>query len=61
MTELTKLTLAAARKGLVDKEFSSAELTGAYLDAIEAANPQLNAYVAVTRERATAMAAWKAS
>ena len=57
MTDLTKLTLAAARKGLKDKSFSSAELTGAYLKAIEAANPKLNAYVAVTAEQALDMAA----
>jgi len=57
LTDLTKLTLAAARKGLKDKSFSSAELTGAYLGAIEAANPKLNAYVAVTSETALEMAA----
>jgi aspartyl-tRNA(Asn)/glutamyl-tRNA(Gln) amidotransferase subunit A len=56
LTDLTKLTLAAARKGLADKAFSSTELTGAYLKAIEAANPKLNAYVAVTGEQAIAMA-----
>jgi aspartyl-tRNA(Asn)/glutamyl-tRNA(Gln) amidotransferase subunit A len=57
LTELTKLTLAAARKGLADKAFSSTELTGAYLEAIEAANPKLNAYVAITRQKAAEMAA----
>ena len=57
MTDLTKLTLAAARKGLADKSFSSTELTGAYLSAIEAANPKLNAYVAVTADQARNMAA----
>jgi aspartyl-tRNA(Asn)/glutamyl-tRNA(Gln) amidotransferase subunit A len=57
LTDLTKLTLAAARKGLTDKAFSSAELTGAYLASIEAANPKLNAYVAVTADQAMAMAA----
>ena len=56
MTDLTKLTLAAARKGLADKSFSSAELTDAYLKAIEAANPKLNAYVAVTADQARTMA-----
>ncbi|MEO7223884.1 MAG: Asp-tRNA(Asn)/Glu-tRNA(Gln) amidotransferase subunit GatA [Devosia sp.] len=56
MTDLTKLTLAAARKGLADKAFSSAELTGAYLAAIEAANPKLNAYVAITQQKAADMA-----
>ncbi|WP_374619008.1 Asp-tRNA(Asn)/Glu-tRNA(Gln) amidotransferase subunit GatA [Devosia sp.] len=56
MTDLTRLTLAAARDGLEAKTFTSAELTGAYLAAIEAANPRLNAYVAVTGEQAMAMA-----
>ena len=56
MTDLTRLSLAAARSGLKAKEFSSAELTKAYLDAIEAANPRLNAYVAVTGEQALEMA-----
>ena len=57
MTDLTRLTLAAARDGLKQKSFSSAELTGAYLSAIEAANPKLNAFVAVTGEQAREMAA----
>ena len=52
MTDLTRLTLAAARDGLTAKDFTSAELTGAYLAAIEQANPKLNAYVAVTTELA---------
>ena len=56
MTDLTRLTLAKARDGLRDKQFSSAELTGAYLAAIEKANPSLNAYVAVTPEQAQEMA-----
>jgi len=57
LTDLTRLTLAAARKGLADKSFSAAELTAAYLAAIAAANPTLNAYVAVTADQARAMAA----
>ena len=56
MTDLTKLTLADARKGLAGKSFSATELTGAYLQAIEAANPKLNAYVAVTADQALSMA-----
>jgi aspartyl-tRNA(Asn)/glutamyl-tRNA(Gln) amidotransferase subunit A len=52
LTELTRLSLAAARKGLRDKQFSATELTGAYLEAIARANPKLNAYVAVTAEAA---------
>ena len=54
MTDLTRLTLAAARDGLRAGEFTSAELTEAYLSAIEIANPKLNAYVAVTPEEAGA-------
>ena len=56
MTDLTRLSLARARDGLASRQFSATELTGAYLSAIEAANPALNAYVAVTAEAATAMA-----
>ena len=43
MTDLTKLSLADASKGLKAKSFTATELTGAYLSAIEAANPVLNA------------------
>ncbi|MEO8882246.1 MAG: Asp-tRNA(Asn)/Glu-tRNA(Gln) amidotransferase subunit GatA [Devosia sp.] len=56
MTELTKLSLAAARKGLKVKDFTATELTADYLAAIERANPKLNAYVAVTGEQARAAA-----
>jgi aspartyl-tRNA(Asn)/glutamyl-tRNA(Gln) amidotransferase subunit A len=56
MTDLTRLTIAEAREKLREKEFSSLELTNAYLEAIDAANPALNAYVAVTHDRARAMA-----
>jgi aspartyl-tRNA(Asn)/glutamyl-tRNA(Gln) amidotransferase subunit A len=56
MTDLTSLTIAAIREGLAKQEFSSLELTDAYLAAIEAANPLLNAYIAVTAEKARAMA-----
>ncbi|QNT78606.1 Asp-tRNA(Asn)/Glu-tRNA(Gln) amidotransferase subunit GatA [Entomobacter blattae] len=49
---LTDLTLVEARKGLAEKKFSSAELTKAYLDAIEAHNPRLNAYITVTADQA---------
>ncbi|MEM6626948.1 MAG: Asp-tRNA(Asn)/Glu-tRNA(Gln) amidotransferase subunit GatA [Pseudomonadota bacterium] len=56
MTDLTKLTLDAALKGLKNKSFSSREITQAHLDAIDAANPQLNAYTLVTADKALAMA-----
>ena len=55
MTDLTKLTLAGARDALTKKEFTSLELTDAYLKAIEEATP-LNAYVTVTAEQAREMA-----
>src|SRR5690606_14835793 len=58
MTDLTSLTLAAALDGMEKKQFSSLELTDAFIDAIDKANPHLNAYVVTTpelaRERAKA-------
>ena len=57
MTDLTHLTIAEARAKLAGKEITAAELTEAYLAAIEAANPQINAYVAVTQDKARTMAA----
>ena len=64
MTELTTLTLAAALDGLEKKQFSSVELTNAFIDAIDKANPHLNAYVVTTpelaRERAKASDAKRA-
>jgi aspartyl-tRNA(Asn)/glutamyl-tRNA(Gln) amidotransferase subunit A len=56
VTELTKLTLAQAREGLRKKEFSATELTQAFLQAIDGANPALNAYVLATPEVALAQA-----
>ena len=56
MTELTKLTIAEAREKLTSKAFTATELTEAYLSAIDTANDKLNAYVAVTHDRARAMA-----
>ena len=56
MTELTHLTLASARDRLAKREISARELTDAFLDAIAAANPALNAYVTVTADQARAMA-----
>ncbi len=55
MTDLTKLTLAGARDALKKKEFTSLELTDAYLGAIEGA-AALNAYVTVTGDEAREMA-----
>ncbi|MFZ2103002.1 MAG: Asp-tRNA(Asn)/Glu-tRNA(Gln) amidotransferase subunit GatA [Oricola sp.] len=56
MTDLTSLTIAEARARLAAREFSASELTEAYLSAIDAANGALNAYVAVTPDKARAMA-----
>jgi aspartyl-tRNA(Asn)/glutamyl-tRNA(Gln) amidotransferase subunit A len=56
MVDLTKLTIAEAREKLRAREFTALELTQAYLEAIDAANPRLNAYVVVTHERAREMA-----
>ena len=56
MTKLTDLTIAEAREGLRDKSFSARELAQAHLEAIEAANAALNAFVLPTPERALAMA-----
>jgi len=55
MSELTRLTLAAARDGLRAKTFSATELTEAHLVAMERAR-SLNAYVLETPERAREMA-----
>lgn len=56
MSDLTDLTLAEARDGLKAKSFSAMELTTAHIEAIEAANPALNAYVLATPEHALAQA-----
>src|SRR5262245_48022737 len=57
MSDLTALTIAGIREGLAKREFSSLELTDAYLRAIEVANPLLNAFIVVTPEKAREMAA----
>ena len=56
MSDLTKLTLKAALDGLKARDFSSEEITRAFLSNIEAANPTLNAYVEVTADKALDMA-----
>ncbi|MFA5898273.1 MAG: Asp-tRNA(Asn)/Glu-tRNA(Gln) amidotransferase subunit GatA [Hyphomicrobium sp.] len=56
MSELTKLTIAEARDKLRKKDISATELTQAFVDAIDAANPSINAYVLPTPERALAQA-----
>ena len=56
MTDLTRLTIAEARKALAAKELSALDLTEAYLGAIDAANDIFNAYVKVTHDQAREMA-----
>ncbi len=56
MSELTGLTLKAALEGLKSKQFSSAEITQAHVDAVAAANKTLNAFVLETPEKALDMA-----
>jgi aspartyl-tRNA(Asn)/glutamyl-tRNA(Gln) amidotransferase subunit A len=50
------LTLSAARDALRARKLSARELTSAYLGAIEALNPEINAYITVTPEAALAAA-----
>ncbi len=49
---LTGLTLAGARDGLRARRFSARELVAAHVDAVEAHNPRLNAFITVTSEAA---------
>ena len=57
MSDLTKLTLTSALDGLDKGDYSSVELTQAFVDAISASNASLNAYVVETPDQALAMAA----
>jgi len=50
VTDLTRLTLAEARDGLIAKEFTAEELARAHINAIEHCNKALNAYVLATPE-----------
>lgn len=54
---LSNLTIHAAREGLRQKKFSSAELTRAFLDRIRQHNPRLNAFITVDEAQSLAMAA----
>ncbi|WP_417518726.1 Asp-tRNA(Asn)/Glu-tRNA(Gln) amidotransferase subunit GatA [Minwuia sp.] len=55
MSDLTALTLAEARDGLNRGDFTSVELTEAYIAAVEAARP-LNAFISETPGKAREMA-----
>jgi aspartyl-tRNA(Asn)/glutamyl-tRNA(Gln) amidotransferase subunit A len=50
MTDITQLTLAQARAGLAKGDYTSVELTEAFLATIEKSNHHLNAYIAVTAD-----------
>ncbi len=56
MSDLTELNLAQVREGLRGKDFTSREITDAYLEAIDTSNAALNAYITVTHDKARAMA-----
>lgn len=49
---LGSLTIAKAKEALKKKEFSSVELTKAYLERIEKLEPKLNAFVTITHDEA---------
>ena len=55
MSDLTKLTITAAREKLARGDFTATELTEAYISAIEPSG-DLNAYVLATPEKAREMA-----
>ena len=55
-SDLTGLTLKAAREALAAGRVSAEELASAHLDAIATANPHLNAYVLQTPDKALEMA-----
>ena len=48
--ELTKLTIRQAHEGLKNKEFTSVDLTKAYLDKIKKTDKEINAYLSVNEE-----------
>lgn len=56
MTDLTELSLATALEGLNKGEFTSLEITDAFLNKIDTVNPNINAYTLVTHEHAREMA-----
>ena len=55
MTDLTDLTLAAARDALANKTISATELTKAHIDAVEKARV-LNTFIVETPDHALAQA-----
>jgi aspartyl-tRNA(Asn)/glutamyl-tRNA(Gln) amidotransferase subunit A len=55
--DLCSLTVHAAREGLRLRQFSSIEITRAFLERIHTLNPHLNAYISVNDEEALRQAA----
>jgi aspartyl-tRNA(Asn)/glutamyl-tRNA(Gln) amidotransferase subunit A len=55
-SDLTNLNLTEAVRGLKARDFSSVEITKAFIAAIEAANPHLNAYITPTFDQALSQA-----
>ena len=51
MSDLHFLTIAEASRLIRDRKLSPVELTRAFLDRIDAIDPQLNAYLLVTADR----------
>lgn len=51
-TNLTSLSVAQMRAGLLDKSFSSVELVDAHLDRVQSTNPELNSFITVCSEQA---------
>jgi aspartyl-tRNA(Asn)/glutamyl-tRNA(Gln) amidotransferase subunit A len=56
-TDLTKLTIKEAHEGLKNGEFTSVELTQAFLDRIKEKNEEIKAYITVTEALALEQAA----
>ena len=54
--ELKELSITQAHKGLLNKEFSSKELTKSYLAKIEEKDKDVNSYVSVTKDLAISQA-----
>ena len=54
--DLTKLTIKEAHEGLKKKEFTSVDLTKAYLEKIKETDGEINAYLSVTEELALSQA-----
>ncbi len=56
MIDLTELTIKQAHEGLKKKEFTSVDLTKAYLDKIKKEDKDINAFLSVTEDLALAQA-----